>query len=468
MATFSYSLFGSYDAQCALGNAVLAIKNVSTTKKVVISHLGIGSYEKFDPTVPTDTIPLDIVAGTAAPSPAGEVTPVPLDTAVSWPAGVRVYSDAIVTASEQVGRIIVGKINPAALVPVFNGLVRAATPVFCTSNHLDASVEHFLVSEGRTLNIVRSNAIGSREIPLEVQATILVDGECFVCHYVTTTCEYRSVFSLINETGSGVDVHVVELEITYRGDTNSPYFEVVPVGSIFAEDATRQVVPVKMDTADPDPATYVACYADAAILPYGLPENALSDASVSGTPKGSNYLKSKDFVGPLYRVMFYELARVNVNFRHDGITMFDNSLDMGAVSPDGCVSLRPGEAIAIVAATETAASNNVTAPSGKGLYQFSVDFDVVSLFTPVLRLTGLKNPTEVRVFDAGTTTELGGSENVTSGVFEFSYDPDEVSSVDIAVLSLGYQNLRYLAVPLGTSDTAIPVQQQLDRQYNNP
>lgn len=84
-----------------------------------------------------------------------------------------------------------------------------------------------------------------------------------------------------------------------------------------------------------------------------------------------------------------------------------------------------------------------------------------------ITLTGLKNPSEVRVFSAGTTTEVTGTgaENVTSGSHLFSVASG--ASIDIAVLSLGYQNLRILNFST-TADTSIPVSQQIDRQYNNP
>jgi hypothetical protein len=82
-------------------------------------------------------------------------------------------------------------------------------------------------------------------------------------------------------------------------------------------------------------------------------------------------------------------------------------------------------------------------------------------------LTGLKNPSEVRVFNARTTTERSGTgvENVTSGMHAFSLPAG--TAVDISILSLGYQNMRILNYST-TSDTAIPISQVLDRQYTNP
>jgi hypothetical protein len=84
-----------------------------------------------------------------------------------------------------------------------------------------------------------------------------------------------------------------------------------------------------------------------------------------------------------------------------------------------------------------------------------------------LQLTGLRNPTEVRVFNAGTTTEIAGSENVTTGTFSTSIDAATYPSVDISVIALGYLNFRLLAVSMAT-DVSIPVQQSVDRQYENP
>lgn len=82
-------------------------------------------------------------------------------------------------------------------------------------------------------------------------------------------------------------------------------------------------------------------------------------------------------------------------------------------------------------------------------------------------LTGLKNPSEVRVFNAGTTAERSGTgaESVTSGSHTFSVPSG--TAIDIAILSLGYQNLRILNYST-TDDASIPVSQVVDRQYANP
>lgn len=80
-------------------------------------------------------------------------------------------------------------------------------------------------------------------------------------------------------------------------------------------------------------------------------------------------------------------------------------------------------------------------------------------------LTGLTNPSEVRVYSQGTTTELAGQESVTTGSFTFGVGAGV--AVDISILSLGYQNMRILNYST-TGDASIPISQQVDRQYANP
>lgn len=88
----------------------------------------------------------------------------------------------------------------------------------------------------------------------------------------------------------------------------------------------------------------------------------------------------------------------------------------------------------------------------------------VTIVTPsTLTVNNLKNPTEVRVYTAGTQTEVAGQENVTSGTFSTSVS---VSSVDIVLISLGYQILKLEGVDT-SSDTSFPVNQLIDRQYEN-
>ena len=81
----------------------------------------------------------------------------------------------------------------------------------------------------------------------------------------------------------------------------------------------------------------------------------------------------------------------------------------------------------------------------------------------VLTLNDLKVNSEVRVYDAGTTTELAGVEN--SGT---SFNAAlSVSSVDIVIFNTDYKPLRTTNVDT-TVNVTLPIQQIFDRNYTNP
>lgn len=81
-------------------------------------------------------------------------------------------------------------------------------------------------------------------------------------------------------------------------------------------------------------------------------------------------------------------------------------------------------------------------------------------------LTGLVNPTEVRVFTAGTTTELQGQENVTTGTYIISQAA--ASNIDIRIYSVSYLPADILNYTVPGSNTSLPIQQVFDRNYQNP
>ena len=83
-------------------------------------------------------------------------------------------------------------------------------------------------------------------------------------------------------------------------------------------------------------------------------------------------------------------------------------------------------------------------------------------------LTGLigSPATEVRVYDTGTTTELDGQENVTTGSFAFTLDATEF--VDIRIHNVEYVYIAVINCDMPATNTSIPIQQQFDRNYSNP
>ena len=81
----------------------------------------------------------------------------------------------------------------------------------------------------------------------------------------------------------------------------------------------------------------------------------------------------------------------------------------------------------------------------------------------LLTLTALQANSEIRVYAAGTATEVAGIEN--SGTSQ-SFNLTE-ASVDIVIHHLSYQNMRILALDTSVN-LSFPIAQSFDRQYLNP
>jgi len=84
-------------------------------------------------------------------------------------------------------------------------------------------------------------------------------------------------------------------------------------------------------------------------------------------------------------------------------------------------------------------------------------------------LSPLVNNTEVRIYDHTTSnpqTELDGIENTSTGSFSFSLNAG--TAVDIVIMHKEYVEIRTNNYIVPTSTTTIPINQQIDRNYNNP
>lgn len=406
-------------------------------------------------------------------------TPVPLsrlDTAASaWPSTVRVLKNASHTGGNTVGRgMVIRNLVPSGL----NAWMRPMPPSrwggLARGVRKDNStpVEKVTLRPGEAYS-VRLSVMPQIPLPLRICLTLRRQGSpartWMTTYYVVGLMDNEALVAVDNAAGSGEIIEIVEVSVEEVGTFDSPYFQLVPVGAmseLSGRDPMAAPPVQKMDTAYPDPSTWVQVFEDSPLLPRDVPENALSEAS-AGSPKGSNYLKAKDFIGPVYRTLFPEYVGISTIRSSDSLHhhLAPKETDMGVMRAG--IVLRPGEGIALVSAAETAAITTAVGLSGWSAYEVTVVFDVEPLFEPTLTVSGLQNPSEVRVFSAGSTVQLAGAEDVTGGTFSWTYDP-AITNVDISILSLGYQNIRLLNVSLpSTADLTIPIQQQVDRQYEN-
>lgn len=83
-----------------------------------------------------------------------------------------------------------------------------------------------------------------------------------------------------------------------------------------------------------------------------------------------------------------------------------------------------------------------------------------------LTLANLITGSEIRIYEAGTTTEVDGTENSTSS-FVYSFEAG-APNVDIRIFHLDYLPFNILNYTLPTSNTSIPISQIFDRNYSNP
>lgn len=88
-------------------------------------------------------------------------------------------------------------------------------------------------------------------------------------------------------------------------------------------------------------------------------------------------------------------------------------------------------------------------------------------FVPFV-LTNLQPNSEIRVYLTGTANELFGVENSGTTFTNQYLHTGSDFGVDIIIHNNQYEHIRLTNVVLSTSAVSIPIQQQFDRQYNNP
>ena len=84
-----------------------------------------------------------------------------------------------------------------------------------------------------------------------------------------------------------------------------------------------------------------------------------------------------------------------------------------------------------------------------------------------ITLSGMDSGSEVQVLDSGTGAEIAHVENVgPTGIFVFQDTNGNVVDIFIHAIQYVWQSIEGFTIP--TLDTEIPIQQQFDRNYDNP
>ena len=182
-----------------------------------------------------------------------------------------------------------------------------------------------------------------------------------------------------------------------------------------------------------------------------------------GTLDGDTFIDSDAVVAgnDLGNITNCNFSRTATNGHAITTTINSSSVSFIGNTFDGYGADGTAQAAIHFTASSGAVTVNVTGGDLPTFLSNGVNVTIQSSST--LTLVGLQPLTEVRIYEAGTTTEVAGVENSgTSEVFAIS-----VPSVDIVLHALGYLNQRSSNVDT-TANLTLPVQQTFDRQYDNP
>lgn len=359
-----------------------------------------------------------------------------------------------------------------------NGKKQATGGMGLSSENGD--IQNITIRDGEKLavfcDVINSN------FPMSVSIQLNVDGNTYLLDfYALLECENSAIFGIDNQSGSGKTVTVSKIQITELGTQDTPYIQVVPIGSLdpgTLSDPARKITDkiIKHDSAFSTPnSSIMDVFLDSPILPFGVPPAYISEGSALATPKGFSYINTKDFIGPVYATYFPEA----MGFK----TALTTTVSMHTTTTPGTLGtqisqkysnlkgqnapivIREGEGIAIVSGAETAAGVNIVGASGWEAFDFNFVFSIDNAVIPYLTLTGLIANTEVRVYDAANNDiEIAGVED-SNTTFTTTYDYSTTPYVDIVIHSLGYEYIRLANVALTSTGLTIPIQQRVDRNY---
>lgn len=427
------------------GNAALAFVNVAGSNK----KISLTSLELY-PQIRTQTVQQQVILALARCASVGDglaLAPVKHDTSSgSLPSQVKLWAGGAYNTPEVLRRVSVQKQYTGAL-----ALARLATHdnwgkgrrlrgggVF---SGRDGTVEDVVIRAGESVALYPVSVdVG---LPLRVDAEFANGSVTYRTQHIVAACsESNALWALDNGSGSGVTLTLKRLLITELGEVTTPFFQLVPVAVVSPErqtDAESLFTPLQMDTNDPALGTSVArVVQDAPCNPAsGIPEQYLSDAS-AGSPKGLNYLQTKDFLGPAYRVQFPEVSAYGVGTLPSRGFAGQSLKKHRMVDPFAPIVMRPGESVALVSSAELATGTAPVSISGHMPFEFAATLRVEDLITPTVTFTGLPTGAKVCLVEAGTETlvttlsESGGTATYSG----FTASPG--TYFDARILAPGY------------------------------
>lgn len=120
----------------------------------------------------------------------------------------------------------------------------------------------------------------------------------------------------------------------------------------------------------------------------------------------------------------------------------------------------------------TTGSVTVNISGSTGNFSYRTDGATITISSDVnVTFSGLKDNTEVRVYNNSTGAELSGIENATAGTpgnRSFTAAVASGTVVDYVIHNKEYEHIRVNAFTWPSTATTLPIQQRFDRNYSNP
>jgi hypothetical protein len=447
MARTQYRIHTESRWMSQTGNAILAILNkLNSGKQINITSLEVYNNSRAGNMVTVNTqsavtSPLRLCRVTNI-SGGDALTAANLDSAAgAWPATVHLLRNAGTSATDFTSGTTIATLGwRKGSMPNWQchtnqgALGTRSAQGFGTiwSPQNNSSLERVAVAAGESLALYCD--VPNANIPVFVEVVLARSGSptrnYAVSFFANIVSEVVAPFAIVNDIGSGETIYLHQLTVSETGSYDTPYLQVVPVGMVEANalvDPVVKVVPIPTDTAYPALATSIAeVYADVPILPWNVPVEYIAQSS-AGSPKGFNYLQTKDFIGPEYMCFFPEAipfkssgAGTTVPTSWAGQSMRRNSIK-GWQAP---ISLREGEGMAIVGGAETATGTNAVSMSGWLTLEFGITFTVEDTtliaitVVDVAQLSIVGARVEVKTISSGaelmnTTTDANGYASAT-------------------------------------------------------
>jgi len=402
----------SYGRWCAAsGNAIMAVTNQpGSGKKVTIEAVEIcpltynlaGGVALNTAQIPTV---FDIGFCTVVADGYPRVTPVKTDsTAAAWPASVVVSTGATVSSVAPWRRVALMKsftgagatdlamLTSRCAAGGAPGAGQAGGNLMSAVADVSATPKRLRAGEGFCITVAAGTVL-TTTLPLRVKLAMATATATYVVDFLTfCTAQDLTLVTVNNTAGSGEVITLLSIGVEEVGTWDSPYLRMVPVGALdaaAASDLTFNLINSECKQLDTASAALNSAqcrvWQDVPMLPLGVPQSYISEAS-AGSPKGYNYLHTKDFDGPQYAVLFPEfLAACGSNM--DGTPM---SLPQNANrwKCDQCtkIVLREGDGVALVSSAETATAATPVGVSGWIPFEIAITFSVDVAFQPQITL----------------------------------------------------------------------------------